>query len=70
MGNTEAAGNIVRLNKLIATNDEYRAEAEASIGDITKAREQANTAGAIAEKLALGTDAAIEEVIAAAGPAL
>lgn len=39
MGNTEAAGNIVRLNKLIATNDEYRAEAEASIGDITKARE-------------------------------
>lgn len=47
-----------------------RAEAKASIADIEKARDQANTAGAIAEKLALGTDAAIEEVIAAAGPAL
>jgi hypothetical protein len=39
MGNSEAAGNIVRLNKVIATNEEYRAEANASIADIKKARE-------------------------------
>jgi flagellar biosynthesis/type III secretory pathway protein FliH len=70
MGNSEAAGNIVRINALIATNDEYRAEAKSSIADIEKARGQAATAGGIAEKLALGTDEAIQEVVDAAGPAL
>jgi hypothetical protein len=70
MGNTEAAGNITRINALIATNDEFRAEAKSSIADIEKARGQAATAGGIAEKLALGTDEAIQEVVDAAGPAL
>lgn len=41
MGNTEAAGNIERLQTRMAVNESYRQESITAIADIEKARGQA-----------------------------
>jgi hypothetical protein len=48
MGNTEAAGNIERLNARMVTNEAYRQESITAIADIENARAQAKRAGDIA----------------------
>lgn len=70
MGNDAAAANIERLNAEIALNDEFRDEAKKTIDDIISARTQSERAGEIADKLALGTLEAAEEVVELATPAL
>jgi hypothetical protein len=70
LGDTEAPGNIARIEAVIQANEGFRAEARAAIADINLGREQANRAAAIAEDLSIGTEEAINRVVQDAGPAI
>jgi hypothetical protein len=70
LGDTEAPGNIARIEAVIQANEGFRAEARAAIADINLGREQANRAAAIAEDLSIGTEEAINRVVVDAGPAI
>jgi hypothetical protein len=63
MGNSEAAGNVTRLQGRMAENDEFRDEAKAAIADIKDSSEKSQRAGAVAEQLAKGGDADVQAVI-------
>jgi len=63
MGNSEAAGNVTRLQGRMLENDGFRDEAKAAIADIKDSRVKSQRAGAIAEQLAKGTDADVQAVI-------
>jgi hypothetical protein len=70
LGDPEAANNVKRIEGTIAENDEFRREQQAAIDGINVSRQQADRSAAIANDLALGTEEAIERVVAEAGPAI
>lgn len=63
LGDTEAPGNIARIEAVIEANEGFRAEARAAIADINLGREQADRSAAIAQDLSLGTEEAINRVV-------